>query len=87
MIKNEFKKLLSELRKFIVQIIFVWDYKKRNDRKIFHSSAKLIASDSNIDEAFKSMRQSIMTKIKNYASEDWVVLDVIIKHSIKIFTC
>ena len=87
MIKNEFKKLLSELRKFIVQIIFVLDYKKRNDRKIFHSSAKLIASDSNIDEAFKSMRQSIMTKIKNYASEDWVVLDVIIKHSIKIFTC
>ena len=87
MIKNEFKKLLSELRKFIVQIIFVLDYKKRNDRKIFHSSAKLIASDSNIDEAFKSMCQSIMTKIKNYPSEDWVVLDVIIKHSIKIFSC
>ena len=86
MIKNEFKTLLSELRKFIVQII-VLDYKKRNDRKIFHSSAKLIASDSDIDEAFKSMRQSIMTKIKNYASEDWIVLDVIIKHSIKIFTC
>ena len=30
------------------------------------------------------MHQSIMTKIKNYASEDWVLLDVIIKHSIKI---
>ena len=25
-----------------------------------------------------------MTKIKNYASEDWIVLDVIIKHSTKI---
>ena len=24
---------------------------------------------------------------KNNASEDWIVLDVIIKHSIKIFAC
>ena len=33
------------------------------------------------------MYQSIMIRIKNYASEDWIVLDVIIKHSIKIFEC
>ena len=46
---------------------------------------KLIASVSDIDEAFKSMHQSIMTKIKSYACEDWIVLDTIIKHSIKIF--
>ena len=26
-------------------------------------------------------------KIKNYASEDFIVLDVIIKHRIKIFKC
>ena len=26
-----------------------------------------------------------MKKIKNYACEDWIALDVIIKHSIKIF--
>ena len=25
-----------------------------------------------------------MTKIKNYASEDWIVLDVLVKHSIII---
>ena len=80
MIKNKLKELLSELKKFKVQTILVLDYKKRNDRKIFHSSAKLIASDSDIDEAFKSMHQSIMTKIKNYACKDWIVLDVIIKH-------
>ena len=55
--------------------------------KISHSSAKLIASDSDIDEAFKSMHQSIITKIKNYASEDWIVFHVTIKHSIKIFEC
>ena len=56
--------------KFKVQVILVLDYKKRNDRKILHSSTKLIASDSDIDEAFKSMQQSIMRKIKNEASED-----------------
>ena len=56
--------------KFKVQVILVLDYKKRNDRKILYSSTKLIASDSDIDEAFKSMQQSIMRKIKNEASED-----------------
>ena len=81
-IKNKLKELLSELKKFKVQTILVLDYKKRNDRKIFHSSAKLIASDSDIDEAFKSMHQSIMTKIKNYAREDCIVFNIIINHSI-----
>ena len=55
MIKNKLKNLLSELKKFNVQAILVLDYKKRNDRKFFHSRAQLIASDSVIDEAFKSM--------------------------------
>ena len=85
MIKNKFKELLSELKKFKVQTIFVLEYLRRNDCKIFHSSAKITASDSGTDEAFKSMHQSIITKIKNYASEDCIVLDVIIKHSIKTF--
>ena len=65
-------------------MLFV-DYEIKNGCKIFLSTANLIASDSNIDEAFKSMPQSIMTKIKNYASEDCIVLDVIINHNIKIF--
>ena len=42
----------------------VLEYKKRDDRKIFHSSPKLIASDLDIDEAIKSMHQSNMTKKK-----------------------
>ena len=63
-IKNKFKKLLSELQKFKVQVIFVLDYEKRNDPKIFNSSAKLIANDSDIDEAFKSIHQNIVTKLK-----------------------
>ena len=87
MIKNELKELLGELKKFKVQAVLVLDYKKSNDRKIFHSNTKLIPSDSDTDEAFKSMHQSIMTKINNYVFEDWTVLNVIKKHSIKIFQC
>ena len=64
MIRNKLKGLLSELKKFKVQKILALEYKKRDDHKIFHSNAKLIASDSDIDETFKSMHQSIMTKIK-----------------------
>ena len=33
------------------------------------------------------MLQSIMIKIKKYAYEDCIVLDAIIKRSIKIFDC
>ena len=68
-IKNKLKELLSELKNIKVQTILVLDYKKRNDHKIFQSSSKLINSDPDIDEAFKSMHQSIMSKIKNYASK------------------
>ena len=64
MTKNKLTELLSELKKFKVQTILALNYKKRNDCKIFHSSAELIASDSGIDEEFKSMHQSITTKIK-----------------------
>ena len=78
---KELKELQSEFKKSKVQTILVLDYKKK-DLKIFHSSAKLIASDSDIEEAFKSMHQSIMTKIKNYAREDCMVFNIIINHSI-----
>ena len=70
LIKNKLKELLIEWKKFEVKAVLVVDYKKRNEHKILHSSTKLIASDSDIDEAFKSMQQSIMRKIKNEASED-----------------
>ena len=86
-IKSKLKELLSECKKFKVRTVLVLDYKKRSECKIFHSSTKLINSDTDINEAFKSMHQSIMTKIKNYAFEDWIALDAIIKHSIKISEC
>ena len=44
--------------------MLVLEYKKRNDHKIFHSSVKLVASDSGIDEASKFLHQSIITKKK-----------------------
>ena len=74
-------------KKFELQSILVWEYKKKNDRQIFHSSAKLIASDTEIDEAFKSMHQGIMAKIKYSTREDWIFIEIILKHSIKIFEC
>ena len=86
-IKNKLKVLRSELKKFKVQKVLALDCKKRNDPQIFYSSSKLIASYSGIDEAFKYMHQSIMAKIKNYAREECIVLDAIIKHSITIFEC
>ena len=52
MITNKLTELLSGLKKFKVQTILVLHYKKRNDCKIFQSSAKLITSDSDINEAF-----------------------------------
>ena len=76
--------MLSELKKFKVQTILVLQYRKRNYRKIFDWIFKLIVNDSDIDEVFMSMHQSIMRKIKNYASEDWIVLDLIINNSIKL---
>ena len=84
---SKIKEMLSELSKFKVQKILDLDYKKRNDIKIFHSSAKLTDSDSDIDETFKSTHQSIKTNQKKYTCEDWNVLDVTIKHDIKVFAC
>ena len=43
------------------------EYKKR----IFDSSAKLIASDLEVDEPFISMHHSIITKMKNSVGKDW----------------
>ena len=48
-IKVKLKELLSELKKFKVQIILFLENEKKNYHKIFHSSAKLISSDSDID--------------------------------------
>ena len=39
-------------------------FKKRDDRQILHLCTKLTACDSGIDEAFKSMHQSIIISKK-----------------------
>ena len=65
MIKNNMKELLSELKKFKLQMISILEYKKRNDCKIFHSSTNLIASVSEINETFIiSMHRKILTRTK-----------------------
>ena len=69
-IKNKLKELQSELKKFKVQTILVLDYKKINNCKIFRLSIKLTTNNLDIDDAFKSMHQNIITKIKSYADKD-----------------
>ena len=62
MVKNKLKGLLNELKKFKVQRTLFLDYKKRDDSQVFYSCIKIIASDLDIDEAIKSMHQSVITK-------------------------
>ena len=45
-IKNKLKEFLNEFKKFKVQATLVLEYNKGNDYKTFHSSVKLIDSDS-----------------------------------------
>ena len=78
---------MCELKKVKVQTILILDYQKRKDCEVFHWITKLLDSDSDIDEAFKSIHHGIVTKIKNYPFEDWIVLDAIKKHIINIFEC
>ena len=87
MTKYKFNELLSGLKKFKVQKILFLEYKKRNDREMFHSSNNLVASDSNINESLISLHQIIVAKIKNNDREDWIVLDGIINHEINISVC
>ena len=70
-------KLLNHVRS-----ILVLEYKKYDD-KTFHSSAELVARNTDINETFKAMHQSIMTKIINFGSKNGVA-EIIVKHSMKI---
>ena len=79
--------MLSKFKKFNVQTVYVLAYKKRNACKIFYLCTELITSYSDIDKEFIFMNEGNVTKIKNYAYEDWIILDVVINHSIKIFEC
>ena len=45
--------MLSALKKFKAHAIFVLEYNKRNDHKMFHSITKLIVNNTHIEEAFK----------------------------------
>ena len=78
--------MLSEWEKIKVHTKLVLEYKKRNHNKIFNWSAKQIAIDEDIDQAFKSMHRSIMKNIKTHARKDWVVVGIIINHSLRLFS-
>ena len=65
-LKKKLKDLIDKLKKFKAQTILVLEYKKIYDHKptlkSFYSNAKLIVNHSDIDEGFRSMRQSSMKK-------------------------
>ena len=84
MIKNKFKELLSELKQFEVQTILFLDNKKKNNCKIFHSSAKLIDLFLNSDSIVTIIAYHIsLVKIQdNYCNNNLFILDV--KHLNKI---
>ena len=82
--------MLGYLIKCKVQTVLILEYKKsdhrKSIRKIYHSCDRLIASDSDVDKVFESMLQSIMTKLKNSISKDWIV-ETIAQHGVKVFKC
>ena len=65
------------MKKFKVLTKLVGEYKKIDDheslRKIFLSAVKLIVNGLDNDKVFGLMHQSVMTKIRNYVSKDWIV--------------
>ena len=54
-------------------------------RKIFHSSAKLIANDSDIDKAFESIHENDKTEIKKNNSKDWI-FETIVEHGLIFYS-
>ena len=87
-IKSKLKDFLGEVKKFKAQTILVLEYKEidhcKSIFKIVHSSDKLIFKYSENDKEFGSMHQSVMTKIKNCASEYYIV-KTIGEHGTRIF--
>ena len=65
------------MKNFKVLTKLVWEYKKIDDhellRQIFLSGVKLIVIGLDIDKVFGLMHQSVMTKIRNSVSKDWIV--------------
>ena len=61
--------------------------KERKDYKSFSSNTKLIASDSDIEKHLNLCSKALWQKKKNYSHENWSVLDIIVKHAIKVSEC
>lgn len=82
---DEFKNI-----KICTYLVSHIEYTITDDHKtihiIFHSRAELIANDSHINTAIRSMHQSVMKRIKKITSEDYII-KTILKDDIKIFKC
>ena len=80
--------MLGELKKFKVQTILVLEFKKMDDHKVIYKIflfiTNLNVNDSDIDKAFRSMHQSIITKIKKFSL---LIVKTIVEHNIKLCEC
>ena len=86
--KWKLRNLLGELKKFKVQTILVLEFKKMDDHKVIYKIflfiTNLNVNDSDIDKAFRSMHQSIITKIKKFSL---LIVKTIVEHNIKLCEC
>ena len=61
--------MLAELKMLKIQLTLISEYKRISDHRsihrIFHLNTKLIMNELEMDEAFKSIHQSVITKIGN----------------------
>ena len=75
--------MLGELKKFKALPMLFVEYKKTNDHKTMY---KGFQSSEKIFLIIKTFIQSVMTKIKNSVSEDWIV-KTIVENGLNIFSC
>ena len=80
--------MLGGLKKFKVQTILVSEFKKIDAHKVIYKIFLFITNlnlnDSDIDNAFRSMHQSIITKIKKFSL---LIVKTIVEHNIKLCEC
>ena len=91
-IKNNLKKLLSELRgfKFVTTLVLVFKKKESEDNSKFYnfyssSKAEITINESDIDNVFESIYSTIISNIQKSLGKgsSWII-DSVIDHTISI---
>ena len=83
-IENKLKELLNELKKLKVQTILVLHSKKKMIVECSIQMLSLLLVSQTLIKHLNPCIKTLWQKLKNYVCENWMVLDVIIKKSIKM---